>query len=566
MLGCWKARKLEDVKGQKASGFLAFKLASLLAVSLFTFHFSLFTPLLAFDRTNVPLKNWGGFAIQRSWVYDALEKVVLAGLAEQVIFNTKPLNRVEAARIVAQAVERLQQDQYGDYNHRGYLEELLYRLVEEFGPELTEMGVRTPLNPETLAGFFKLHPVDHLQFGSPFSTKKQQVFNHLGERVAKGGNLEPTADGRVQIGDYVSLYYQPQFSLSQDGYRGRLLNGYGKFRLWNTELEVGRDSLWFGPGFRGSMSFSNNALPLNQVRLSSAEPFRLPWLLRYLGPTKLTAFAIQLEDNRDFPKAKIGGWRINIAPSKYTEFGFTRVFQFGGRGRGTLKPWQFLQLFVDQGSDTGGPTQVNNLMSLDATVRWPDARRYIYIARDLSLYGELGWDDTLDPGFRFLFFPTGAIIPHKPGGIVGILLAGVLGDPKLDLRFEYAKTTDIQFTHGIYTSGFTHKGAVLSHFIGTDGDDRYVRLTRWMSPDLLLGFQAGKSHIGATPASLQTTPLSDQLSVGFDVSYRILPTSSLFFGYDFTRARTENRNNAADKGPAKINHLLRFEYTRSFDR
>jgi len=277
------------------------------------------------------------------------------------------------------------------------------------------------------------------------------------------------------------------------------------------------------------MSFSNNALPLNQVRLSSAEPFRLPWLLRYLGPTKLTAFAIQLEDNRDFPKAKIGGWRINIAPSKYTEFGFTRVFQFGGRGRGTLKPWQFLQLFVDQGSDTGGPTQVNNLMSLDATVRWPDARRYIYIARDLSLYGELGWDDTLDPGFRFLFFPTGAIIPHKPGGIVGILLAGVLGDPKLDLRFEYAKT-------------------------------------RWMSPDLLLGFQAGKSHIGATPASLQTTPLSDQLSVGFDVSYRILPTSSLFFGYDFTRARTENRNNAADKGPAKINHLLRFEYTRSFDR
>ena len=123
MLGCWKARKLEDVKGQKASGFLAFKLASLLAVSLFT-------PLLAFDRTNVPLKNWGGFAIQRSWVYDALEKVVLAGLAEQVIFNTKPLNRVEAARIVAQAVERLQQDQYGDYNHRGYLEELLYRLVE----------------------------------------------------------------------------------------------------------------------------------------------------------------------------------------------------------------------------------------------------------------------------------------------------------------------------------------------------------------------------------------------------------------------------------------------------
>jgi hypothetical protein len=52
---------------------------------LFTFLFSLFTPLLAFDRSNVPLKNWGGFAVQRSWIYDGLEKLVLAGFAEEVI-------------------------------------------------------------------------------------------------------------------------------------------------------------------------------------------------------------------------------------------------------------------------------------------------------------------------------------------------------------------------------------------------------------------------------------------------------------------------------------------------
>src|SRR3989304_5738995 len=72
-------------------------------LSLFIFHFSFFAPLFAFDRNNVPIKNWGGFSIYRSWVYDALEKIVLAGLAEQALLNSKPLSRVEAARIVGQA-------------------------------------------------------------------------------------------------------------------------------------------------------------------------------------------------------------------------------------------------------------------------------------------------------------------------------------------------------------------------------------------------------------------------------------------------------------------------------
>src|SRR3972149_5131937 len=114
----------------------------------FVFYFTLVTSLSAFDRSNVPLKNWEGFSIYRSWIYDALEKIVLAGLAEEVLLNSKPLTRVEAARIVAQAVRRLEWDKYGGYNHRGDLEELLYQLVEEFGPELGGMGGKTPRHRE----------------------------------------------------------------------------------------------------------------------------------------------------------------------------------------------------------------------------------------------------------------------------------------------------------------------------------------------------------------------------------------------------------------------------------
>lgn len=517
-------------------------------------HFAYTAPLLAFDRNNVPLKNWGGFSIYRSWIYDALEKIVLAGLADQVLLNSKPLSRVEAARIVAQAVRRLEWDQYGDYNHRGYLEGLLYQLVEEFGPELAEIGVNTPLNRNGAAGFFTLRPLDHAEFGIGSASGSAKAVNSFGERLKKGASGRSTLDGRVQVGDFLSFYYQPGFSRDQDTSRGRLVSGYGKLTLANTELEVGRDSLWWGPGFRGSMSASNNALPLDQIRLSSAEPFRLPWFLGYLGPVKASLFVGKLEEDRDFSRAKVSGWRFGFAPSRYMEFGFNRMFQFGGKGRPTVNPGQYLGLLFSQGSDNPKNAQnVNNVMSFDGSFRIPDVQRYIVIARDAALYFDFGWDDTL----------FGLIVPDKPGGIVGTYLAGIFGDPKLDLRIEYARTSDIQFTHSIYTSGFTNRGSVLSHFIGTRGDDLYARLTRWINPDLLVGFHLAKSHIGPTGNPLSTHVVQSQ-SYGFDISYRFSSNSAMFFGYDFARLKNENRKNASDNGPARNDSFFRVEFSRSF--
>ena len=514
---------------------------------------SFFRPLFAFDRSNVPLKNWGGFAPHRSWIYDALEKIVLAGLTEEVLLNSKPLTRVEAARIIAQATRRLTEDQYGDYNHRGYLEELLYRLVKEFGPELAEMGVKTPLNREAQPEFFGFKPVDHLQFGSDFADSFQRIPNHLGRAVKKGGNGEVTLDGRVHVGDFFSLYYQPDFSWDKESYQARLLTGYGKGIFFNTELEVGRDSLWWGPGFRGSMSFSNNAFPLDQVKLSAAEPFRLPWLLGYLGLIKPSLFVAQLEESRDFPHAKVAGWRIDVAPSRFLELGFSRVFQFGGKGRGAVNPGQFLGLLFNQGSDNpNSAVNVNNLMSLDVTLRIPDVGRYILLARDAALYVDFGWDDTL----------FGLIVPDRPGGIVGTYLTGFLGDPKLDLRVEYAQTSDIQFTHGIYTSGFTNRGSLLSHFIGTDGNEIFARMSRWISPDLLTGFQVSLAEIGSPTFGLLESPREKRNSVGFDISYRISDHSSIFLGYDF--ARVKNREFVA--GRSGNESLFRIEFTQSFGR
>ncbi|WKZ17574.1 MAG: capsule assembly Wzi family protein [Candidatus Jettenia sp. CY-1] len=514
----------------------------------------LIPPLQAGDRTNVPLKNWGGFSLFRSWVYDALEKIVLAGLADQALLNTKPLSRMEAARIVAQAIHKLEQD-YGDYNDRNYLEDLLYKLIEEFGSELAEMGVKTPLNYEAQPKFLNLKPVDNIQFGNALANNSQKPVNNFGRSFSEGINTDFTFDGRNQLGDFLSLYYQPEFFLNKDGSQGRLQIGYAKLTLWNTELEVGRDSLWWGPGYHGSMLFSNNAPPLDQIRLGSAEPFRLPWIFRHIGPIKATTFVGKLDGNQIPSHPLVGGYRISLAPSRFVEIGHGRAYQFAGDGRGyTIKDFPGTIFQTTTSEDVDDPDSnrnVNNLLSLDITVRIPNVDRYIFIARDVSLYGEMGWDDTR----------KGWIYPKQPGGIVGTYLTGFLGDPKLDFRLEYAKSTSIMFTHNnIYENGFIYRDSVLSHFIGTDGSELYARLSRWINEDILLGFQASRAEIGTTQHDLVgKLPHEKRYSFGLDASYQVSDRSSIFLQYDFSRIT----NHDFVSGERQNDHLFRFEFTYS---
>ncbi|MBU6392276.1 MAG: hypothetical protein KGQ83_08560, partial [Planctomycetes bacterium] len=484
---------------------------------------------------------------------------------DQTLLNTKPLSRMEAARIVAQAVNKIKKDQYDNYNHRAYLEELLYQLVKEFAAELAEIGINTPPNRKAQSRFYGFKPIDHIQLGGAYANNPQKLVNNSGQSVNKGLNSVLTMDGRGHIGDILSLYYQPEVSHDKGSDRVQLQVGYGKLTFWNTEIEVGRDSLWWGPGFRGSMLFSNNAPPLDQIRIGSAEPFRLPWFLHYLGPIKITGLVGQLERDRDYPHTLVGAYRISMAPSRFIEVGLGRAFQFGGKGRGYSAkdlPYTLYQSFLQGGGADNYNTSslaknINNLGSLDVTVRIPNVDRYIFIARDMSIYGEMGVDDS---GRFFSHENESIFFMRKPGGLIGTYLTGFLGDPKLDFRAEYASTSSIQFVHtAVYTSGFEYNGSNLSHFIGTDASEFYARLSRWINQDILLGFQVSIANIGPVQSNLQNSPHEMRNTFGPDISYRFSDRSSIFTEYNFSRVRNRNFTTA----PPENDHLLMVEFTYS---
>ena len=282
---------------------------------------------------DVPLKPWTYFELNRDWTYTAIEKLVTAGLVGPWVLNTKPMSRMEMARIVTVAMRKIQEDQIGRFAQRTDLEPILYDLMEEFAPELEAMAVRKGEDEFAGQPWLSFQPLSHLQ-ARGFAVKRDiNPENSQGLKLARRYDGTVGFDSYFQFGDFMSGYLYPEFQIDEHNRDGRVVEGYLKLKLNNVALRFGRESLWWGPGYHGSLMFSNNAPPMDQIRIGTAEPIILPWFLKYLGPTRLELMYARLEANRDHPHAVLGSWRVDFSPLQLLELGFARTVQMGGAGR-----------------------------------------------------------------------------------------------------------------------------------------------------------------------------------------------------------------------------------------
>lgn len=513
----------------------------------------------AADRTDIPLKNWGGFSIVRDAAYDDLERLATAGLFDRAILNTKPMSRTEAARLVAHAIEKIRADTAGTYNNRQDLESVLDRLLEEFRPELASLGAMVTGGKATPApGFFSFTPLDRAQVRGGYVNRDFSLINSRGLRFQGGVNGGLTFESRAQIGDVVTFYLQPELHGNEEYGAARLAAGYVKLTAFNVELLAGRESLWWGPALHGSLIMSNNAPPLDHVRIGSAEAFKLPWIGDWIGPTKILAFFAQLEARRDIPRPDLAGLRGTVSPFSFLELGASYVNMFGGeqsprlRGAGDYIRVLFDPRASDQGLTTSQRFRNNALFAIDADLRIANVHRFYVPAQDARIYGEFGWDDTC---CSTSFLP----LREAASYLFGLHLLGLFGDEGLDWRFEYAGSSRLSFTHNQFFRGYWTRGEVISHFIGTDGYDVRTRVTKRAGPDLMFGFMVNRSEIGDTVLN-STAPRERRLGAALDVSYRFAHAYSIFAQAQVMYSN--NRNFAA--GDDGFDGLVLVELTRSF--
>lgn len=294
--------------------------------------------------------------------------------------------------------------------------------------------------------------------------------NHFGEEWRDGINFQAALWSRLSFGERLTLAIEPVLTTPRDGRDVYFRRGSLRLVLFNIALKAGRDSLWWGPGRHGALLLSNNAFPFDMIHVATASPFRLPGILARLGQFEVEGFLTRLEENRDFPRARLFGLRLVYQPLEEITIGISRITMFGGEGRPGLRLIDIGKLYFNNPNQTG-KFEVNELAGVDLRLDLPIGR--ILPGYAAELYGEYGGED--EAGFR----------PSKPALLVG-----------LEWRYEGLRVVvehannhvrnspDVWYHHSIYHSGYTYRGNIIGHHMGSDAKDLYLRmdlpfLERW---------------------------------------------------------------------------------------
>jgi hypothetical protein len=294
------------------------------------------------------------------------------------------------------------------------------------------------------------------------------------------------------------------------------------------------------------------------VRLGAAEPFFLPLIGDWIGPTKITAFFAKLEKNRDIPRAEMFGLRGTISPFSFLELGASYVNMFGGDAPPRLRGFSdyarvlFDPIASDQGTQTPQRFRNNALFALDADLRFANVYRYFIPARDLRLYGEFGWDDTCCSSS---FIPLADATSYR----FGVHFLNLFETDGLDWRFEFTKTNTFSYTHNQFFRGYWTRGEVIADVVGTDGMSLWTRVSQRLGSRLMVGVSGIRAEIGNTLLNAGT-PEERRTGAGIDVSWAFAEAWSLFAQAQLMY--THNRNFAA--GEDGWDGFVLAELTRSF--
>lgn len=462
------------------------------------------TPSAAGDRS--PSQMGSPYVPLDSWIYPLFDRLIAAGAIDDAILGMRPWTRLECARIVSEAGDRLQ-----DANPSSILSRSYDSLRDEFAPELELRGggsnraVRlesayarvTEISGPPLTDGYHFGQTLYNDFGRPFeqgfntvngfsgwATAGRWVVYARGEyqRAPAGPENSPQVQGVLDnIDDNPGLPASPQPARSQ----ARLLDAYVGLNLANWQLSYGQESQWWGPGESGPLLFSDNAAPVRMFHIDRVSPFRLPWIAKYLGPMRWDAFFGRLQGNLLSPAPFFHGEKISFKPTPNLEFGFTRTVEVGGEGR-PLTPYRlFLTYFSatsyfekpankDPGKRDGG---------FDFSYRLP------YLRNWLTLYNDsISADD-----------PSPLAAPRRAGFSPGLYLTHFPRIEKLDLRVEAPLTntvgTDVPgryiYWDNYYHDLYTNRRFLMGDWAGRDGAGIQAWSRYWLTSrnSVLFGYR-----------------------------------------------------------------------------
>lgn len=407
------------------------------------------------------------------WAYAAIDRLSGRGLIVSVLAGSRPWTRIEAARLIDEAgrAAQLTAPAQSDLRQLEQLQRELARELRELGGD--EGGATSYVMP------LRVFSLDYnrrdgsdaalaprnLRPGAPggqIAARQWALdYNANGRDLPRGSSASLTLGGEARLG-WLLAEWRPQFDFVGVGTNdavadSSLAEGRVVLQLGAVEISAGRQALWWGQGRHGSLLLTNNAHPLDMVRLTNSSPALLPWVFSVLGPVRFDLFWSRLEATRVVPEPYLAGLRLNLKPLPWFELGAARTVIFGGKGKPKVDAEEFVTILGGK-NRSGGTDNSNSIAALDGRLRLP----FLFGA---ELYGEYGGEDEAG---RFL---------ANTAWLAGVALTRLEPSGRLGLRVERSDLSRIDdnsplwYRHGIYKSGYTYRGKVLGHHVGGGGDD-----------------------------------------------------------------------------------------------
>lgn len=285
------------------------------------------------------------------------------------------------------------------------------------------------------------------------------VENNEGVAYGDGHNLEFRWSMEGYLGRYATVLVEPNALHTDETNRLSLQKGYLKLGSGGIELEVGRDANWFGPGYRGATTLTNNAANFDMVKLSSPEPVDVGWIKKYLGDFKYALIGSRFDatgSGADYRKPWFFGMKLTLKPKPWFEIGANLVRQEGGPGF-TGDVSLFDQIFGGADND-----HVNSIAGIDLRIRIP-------WLRNTEIYGEYSGED------------SASFWPFVESYVAGIYIPCLTPSGRDDLRFEYYRGSVIHYTDWQFPAGYVYKGMTPGHSQGGAAEEFFVRYSHWFS-------------------------------------------------------------------------------------
>jgi len=495
-----------------------------------------------------PICCWGNVSVNvplGHWSYGAIDKLITLGLIRSAIYSTKPFTRFEMARLIKEAETTLNKISRKGNEHlqrTHIIRGIMARLEKEFCLDPRELEEDTGIT-------CYIKPIEDIYLRYLHSEKDFSFENDKGQKYSEGSNWRVGFSTHGMLFNHLAFYINPEWRYSKDQFGEddndiTILEGYAKAEWYNIEVEVGRDSMWWGPGQHGSLILTNNAKPFDLIKISNPKPILLPWFFRHLGLLKVVGFWSQLEDNRYVPRAEFIGLRVNLKPFPFLEVGASRTILLGGKGsrgaKGTTDLSASEWLKILSGRNIGGRLDTNQIAGFDFLLRFPWADRFLGIFNSIDLWGELYGED------------EAASLPSKNGYVIGLRVGDIFLTGRTDLIIEYANNViggspNLWYNHGVYRSGYRYEGRVMGHEMGSDARDLFLTLKHYIDPRIILelGYDYQKRGVQDPHPENRNR---------YDVSITWYQSDECFLGGGYRYESIDNMDNV--EGHGRKNHVL----------